>query len=160
MLFDWGGTLMSEEPPDDATRELSMGLWSEVRAIEGAHETLAALAPNHRIGLATNATVSGRDMIERALSRVGLREYISEIFCFTDLGMRKESAAFWSHVLSSLNVSAADIAMVGDTLEPDVIAPRRYGVYSVWFNENARQPAADYPTIHRLADLRGVLAKS
>ena len=151
---------MSEEPPEDATRELSMGLWSKVRAIDGAHEALAALAPDHRIGLATNATVSGRDMIERALSRVGLRQYISDIFCFTELGMRKESAEFWSHVLSFLKMAPADVAMVGDTLEPDVIAPRRYGVYSIWFNENARQPAADFPTIERLVDLPGLLAKS
>lgn len=148
---------MSEEPPKDDTRELSMGLWSEVRAIEGAPETLAALARHYRIGLATNATVSGRDMIERALSRVSLRQYISDIFCFTDLGLRKESAEFWTHVLASLNLPAAQIAMVGDTLEPDVIAPRRYGVHSIWFNENGKRPPADFPTIHRLADLPALL---
>jgi len=151
ILFDWGGTLMSEDGPE----HIPMGLWPEVRAIEGAKETLAALAPRHRLALATNATVSRRDMIERALARVSLLEYISDIFCFTEIGARKDSPAFWSRVFATLEVGPSDIAMVGDTLGQDAIAPRKYGVYSVWFNENRRShlDAQGIPTIYRLPDV-------
>ncbi|MGZ5081636.1 MAG: hypothetical protein ACXWHZ_19770 [Usitatibacter sp.] len=58
-LFDWGGTLMSEAGPLD----LPMALWPEVKAIQGAHETLATLKATHSIGIATNASVSKRHMI-------------------------------------------------------------------------------------------------
>jgi FMN phosphatase YigB (HAD superfamily) len=155
VLFDWGGTLMSEDGPAD----ISMGLWPEVRAIEGAEETLRALAPNHRIAVATNATVSRRDMIERALSRVSLLEHISDIFCFTEMGVRKDSPEFWSRVLASLRLAPAEVAMVGDSLEQDVIAPRECGVFSVWFNEGGRSgaDARGLPTIHRLEELVTVL---
>jgi FMN phosphatase YigB (HAD superfamily) len=151
VLFDWGGTLMSEDGPLD----VSMGLWPEVRAIEGAEETLAALAVDHRLAIATNATVSRRDMIERALERVSLLRYITDVFCFTEIGARKESPAFWSHVLASLHLEPRDVAMVGDTFEPDVLAPRRAGIFSVWFNEGGRNPldAQDIPTIHDLPEL-------
>src|SRR6059058_3744380 len=54
VLFDWGGTLMSEEGPAD----IPMALWPEVRAIDGAKETLALLSPHFRVGVATNASVS------------------------------------------------------------------------------------------------------
>jgi FMN phosphatase YigB (HAD superfamily) len=158
ILFDWGGTLMSEEGPV----HVPMELWPEVRAIEGAKETLAALAPHHRLAIATNATVSKRDMIERALARVSLLDYISDIFCFTEIGARKDSRAFWSRVCADLKVGPSALAMVGDTLDQDVIAPREYGVFSVWFNENRRSDldAEGVPTIYRLPDLVPLLTNA
>ena len=152
VLFDWGGTLMSEDGPQD----VAMAQWTRVSAIPGAEETLSRLAPEHRLAIATNASVSGRAMIALALQRVGLRPYISEIFCFTEIGARKDTAQFWQVVTSRLDVPASDLAMVGDSLEQDVMAPRRLGIFSVWFNQDNRQVAAppdDVPTIHRLADL-------
>ncbi|TMB42892.1 MAG: hypothetical protein E6J58_01255 [Deltaproteobacteria bacterium] len=66
VLFDWGDTLMSEDGPADTP----MALWPEVRVIDGAAAVLAALAPRYRIAVATNATVSDRTSIRRALARV------------------------------------------------------------------------------------------
>jgi FMN phosphatase YigB (HAD superfamily) len=151
VLFDWGGTLMSEEGPLD----VPMGLWPEVRAIEGAAETLAALSATYRIGLATNASVSRRPLVERALERVSLRQYVSEIFCFAEIGYRKDSAEFWAHVVETLGVSASEIAMVGDTLEPDVLGPRRHGVHAIWFNAGGRSQgdARGAPVVTRLRDV-------
>jgi FMN phosphatase YigB (HAD superfamily) len=142
---------MSEEGPQD----LSMGLWPEVRAIEGARETLSTLAPRQRLAVATNAAVSRRDMIEQALARVSLLEYITDIFCFTEIGARKDSPEFWSRVLSTLRLGPADVAMVGDTLDQDVLPPRKYGVFSVWFNENGRSPLnpPGIPIVRRLLDV-------
>lgn len=155
VLFDWGGTLMSEEGPLD----IPMALWPEVRAIEGARETLAALVPGHRLGIATNATASNRAMIERALARVSLREYITDIFCYTEIGARKDSAAFWAHVLDSLGARPDEVAMVGDTLEQDVFGPRRQGVFTVWFNEGGKSDAdaRGLPTVTRLVDVLPIL---
>jgi len=151
ILFDWGGTLMLEDGPED----VPMGLWPEVRAIPEARETLADLSSRFRLAIATNATVSGRAMIELALARVSMLQFISEIFCFMEIGERKESAQFWNTVISTLQASPRDLAMVGDSLEPDVIAPRRVGVFSVWFNQDNRQlvDPQGLPTIHRLRDL-------
>jgi HAD superfamily hydrolase (TIGR01509 family) len=136
VLFDWGGTLMSEEGPLD----LPMALWPEVKAIPGAHETLAALSSRVRIGVATNASISTRSMIEVALGRVGLREYVGEVFCYSDIGARKDSDEFWRAVLERLGVDPAHVAMIGDSVEQDVVAPRDFGICSVWFNEDGRNP--------------------
>jgi RimJ/RimL family protein N-acetyltransferase len=140
VLFDWGGTLMSEDGPLD----IPMGLWPEVRAIDGAVDTLAQLALTHRIAVATNATVSSRDMIERALDRAELFQHVTDIFCFTEIGARKESSRFWTQVLEELGMSAREVVMVGDTLEPDVIGPRSFGIPAIWFNESGRE--ANVPT--------------
>lgn len=148
VLFDWGGTLMSEEGPLD----LPMALWPEVTAIEGAHETLATLSRRYRVGVATNASVSKRNMIEVALGRVGLRDYISDVFCYTEIGARKDSDEFWRATLERLGAEAEDIAMVGDSLESDVLAPRSFGIYAVWFNPSGAVAATTVPTISSLPD--------
>jgi FMN phosphatase YigB (HAD superfamily) len=154
VLFDWGGTLMSEDGPLD----IPMALWPEVRPIDGAKEMLQALAKDYRLGVATNATVSRRPMIEHALARVGLMEHITDIFCFTELGVRKDSAEFWSHVLATLRMEASEVAMVGDTLEQDVIPPTRFGIYSIWFDEGGRRSTVPgLPTVTSLAGIAPLL---
>jgi FMN phosphatase YigB (HAD superfamily) len=142
---------MSEDGPED----VPMGLWPEVRAIPEARETLAELSPQFRLAVATNATVSGRHMIERALARVSMLQYISEIFSFKEIGYRKDSAQFWNAVMSALVTTPRELAMVGDSLEQDVITPRRLGIFSVWFNQDNRQllDPQGLPTIHRLRDV-------
>jgi putative hydrolase of the HAD superfamily len=155
VLFDWGGTLMSEDGPLD----LPMALWPEVRPIDGARETLERVARMARIGIATNASVSTRAEIETALVRAGLRELVSEIFCFTDIGVRKSDPAFWRHVLEKLAVDPSRVAMVGDSLVEDVIPPRKAGIFSIWFDAARRRRAdpLDHPVVHRLVDIVPIL---
>ncbi len=68
VCFDWGGTLMV----DDGPAGVPMSLWSEVRAVPGARECLAALHGRIPLCVATNAAQSSRTMIEAALDRVDL----------------------------------------------------------------------------------------
>jgi len=149
VLFDWGGTLMSEDGPLD----IPMALWPEVHAIAGARETVEALVKGgRRVALATNASVSPRSMIEVALGRVGLRDPVSEIFCYNEIGARKDSDEFWRAVLERLGADPVEVAMIGDSVEQDVVAPRRFGINAIWFNEDGRQPAdpRGVPMIRRL----------
>jgi FMN phosphatase YigB (HAD superfamily) len=132
VLFDWGGTLMSEDGPAD----VPMALWPQVRAIDGAAAVLEALAQRYRIAVATNATVSDCASIRGALARVALDRFVEEIFCFRDLGLKKSDLRFWGAVVARLGVPRAQLLMVGDDLENDVLAPRRAGIASVWFDRN------------------------
>jgi putative hydrolase of the HAD superfamily len=130
VLFDWGDTLMSERGPED----LPMALWPTVRAIDGAREVLAALSKSVKIAVATNAMVSDRAAIRQALDRAGLDAFVSEVFCFRELALKKAEGAFWDAVVARLEVGRQELLMVGDDLEGDVLAPRRCGIASVWFN--------------------------
>ena len=150
ILFDWGGTLMSDDGPEG----IPMAQWPEVSAIAGAKATLSVLARKFRLGLATNAAASGRESIEAALERVSLRPYISDIFCLREIGARKDAPEFWAHVLQALGAETNEVAMIGDSLEQDVLAPRRHGIFSVWFNPQER-PANVYeiPIVRSLPEL-------
>lgn len=155
ILFDWGDTLMSEDGPPD----LPMALWPEVRVIEGAREVLETLSRQHRIAVATNASVSNRAMIEGALARASLDRFVSEIFCFRDLGVKKADPAFWDTVVARLGVGREEILMIGDDLAQDVLAPRRCGIDSVWFNWKKAEPEgpSDVTAIANLTDLPALL---
>jgi FMN phosphatase YigB (HAD superfamily) len=130
VLFDWGDTLMSEAGPLD----VPMADWAEVRTIDGAHEVLALLWKSYRIGIATNATVSKKPDVVRALERVGLKRFISDIFCFTELGHKKSEPEFWDAVLARLGAQRDELVMIGDSLEQDVLGPMDVGIRAIWFN--------------------------
>ena len=156
VLFDWGDTLMSEDGPADTP----MALWPEVRAVDNAAAVLATLALRHRIAVASNATVSDGTSIRRALARVALEGFVAEIFCFRDLGLKKADARFWDVVAARLAVPRAQLLMVGDDLDNDVLSPRRAGIASVWFNRKRKRTPAGVvvPTIERLDQLPPLVA--
>lgn len=144
VCLDWGGTLMDETcgPPD-----VPMALWPQVRVLAGAAEALARLHGRVPLAIATNANVSRRDMIERALARAGLARYFDggAIFFAADLGCRKDEPAFWQAVQRGLGVPLAQVAMVVDSLVQDVLAPRRWGVQAVWLRPAVGRIRADPP---------------
>lgn len=155
VLFDWGDTLMSEDGPQDYT----MADWPAVRALEGAADVLAALAGRYRIAIATNATISKQPDIKRALQRVGLAAFVGEIFCFTELGCRKDEPAFWRIVLERLQARETEVVMIGDSLEQDVLGPQRAGLAAIWYNWKACPPPAvpEIRTIRKLDELLPLL---
>jgi len=130
ILFDWGDTLMSEAGPPD----IPMADWPEVYCVDGAADLLMRLVQRYRIALATNAIISTKPDILRALDRVNLTQYISEVFCFTEMGCKKDDCRFWAEVKTSLGAREDDLVMIGDSLEQDVLGPMRAGIRGIWFN--------------------------
>jgi aminoglycoside 6'-N-acetyltransferase I len=130
VLFDWGDTLMSEA----GSLDIPMADWPEVQVIDGASEVLSLLSKRYRIAIATNATVSKKCDVVRALERVGLNTFINEIFCFTELGHKKSEPEFWDAVLARLGAQKNDLVMIGDSLEQDVLGPMGVGIRAIWFN--------------------------
>jgi FMN phosphatase YigB (HAD superfamily) len=150
IVFDWGDTLMSET---GGPADVPMGLWPTVQAIDGAVAVVSALAQRYRIAVATNAVVSDAAMIRRALGRVSLDRFVSELFCYRELGIKKSDPAFWDIVVARLGVGRDELVMVGDDLENDVLAPRRAGIAALWLNWKQPGAPAVGATIARLDEL-------
>jgi putative hydrolase of the HAD superfamily len=153
VVFDWGNTLMSEAGPLD----IPMADWPEVRTIDGAGEVLAQLSKKYRIGIATNATVSRKPDIVRALERVGLNAFITEIFCYTEWGHKKSEPEFWEAVLARLGAQKSELVMIGDSLEQDVLGPARAGIRAIWFNWKGKNCTAPV-SVQSVRSLREVPA--
>jgi putative hydrolase of the HAD superfamily len=140
---------------DNGPKGVPMALWPEVTVIPGAAECLAALHDSLPLCIATNAADSSREMIERALERGGLLAFFSQVFCFSEIGATKSQPELWHAVQEQLGVPLSQVVMVGDSLEGDVLAPQRFGLQVVWFNQQGRhtEPPISVPTVTNLEQL-------
>jgi putative hydrolase of the HAD superfamily len=138
ILLDWGDTLMQVFPEQQGP----MAEWPEVAAIEGAAETLAALSKKSLLYIATNAGESSDEDIARALARVALDHHIDGIFCRSNLGYQKPQAEFYLGICDRLHCDTSDVAMVGDSLENDILPARNLGMDAYWLNSDTNTQAA------------------
>lgn len=150
VLFDWGDTVMR----DDSAATIPMAEWEQVHAVEGITPVLAYLqSSGRRCILATSANVSTESQIRLALGRVGLDRYFERIFSASNTGLRK-GEEFYRRILTDMKLEAAAAAMVGDSLQYDVLIPNRLGIYAVWFNPRSaeRREAELHTTVQTMQE--------
>ncbi len=143
VLFDWGGTVMSNLPFAGPMVD-----WPRVEAIPGVSEALEVMAPRYRLALATNAGDSGPTQVQAALRRVGLAEHFQAIFTASQLCARKPQPAFFAAALRELGCAPNDTVMVGDDYVTDIQGPKSVGLRAVWYNPFG----LPCPTVHPLQD--------
>lgn len=151
ILFDWGDTLMDDDP----AQTTPMADWPTVRSVPGADKVLAHLkAAGKTVCLATSANVSDEAQIRAALARVGLEQFISRVFCFKNTGLPK-GEAFYRHILTELQLDPARALMVGDSFEKDVLAANAAGMAAIWFNVRTpeQRSSARCLTVHSMSEL-------
>lgn len=150
-LFDWGDTLMVDLPNQAG----KMCDWPEVKAVDGAVETLAYLSGTSRIYVATNAAESTPGDIETALERVGLAKFINGYFCRANIGIGKGSPAYYKAILEQLGVEAGQATMVGDSFTNDISPALEAGLSAVWLRPGNDQgkKRANLRTIASLHEL-------
>lgn len=149
ILFDWGNTLMI-----DFNQPGPMCEWEHVEAVDGAAEVCHTLSKSAILAVVTNGSESGAVEVRKALARVGLDSFISQIFAQKDIGMGKPDPALFAYVLHELHMRPQDCVMVGDNLEKDVLGALACGIDAVWLNsdESVNAPAGVI-VIHHVHDL-------
>ena len=151
ILFDWGDTIMKDFP-DKAGK---MRYWDVVEEVPNAKKILSVLSKKMRCYLATSAEHSTKEDIIEALKRVELNQYFTNIFCYRDVGCKKNESQFYTRVISQLDVDAKNIIMIGNDLENDVIIPVSCGIKAILFD-----PQSKYDNYHgdKLKDLIELLS--
>lgn len=149
-LFDWGDTLMVDFPGVTG----KMCDWEMVEAVSGAKSTLMELSKNSQIYIATGAADSTELEIKLAFARAGLSQFISGYFCKANLGVPKGSPEFLESILVKLNISAINVAMVGDNFEKDIKPAIAVGMQPFWFTQNKIETIPDnVRVINQLSEL-------
>lgn len=120
--------------------------------VEGAEETVRALAPKYRVFAATNGLAS---LQHSRLSRFPLEG----VFVSEELGAIKPSAEFFSRMLARIGESPASCLMVGDSLASDIRGAHAAGMGCVFFDRAGTPlPAGEnFPVISDLRDLLRML---
>jgi putative hydrolase of the HAD superfamily len=150
-LFDWGNTLMEDDPDAQGP----MYLWENVALCHNARPMLETLSRRHDLYLATNARDSDESDVRKALDRVEIGMYIKGIFCFKRLGVLKPSTDFFNAVVAELGCLPGDIIMVGDDPVNDVRWALENGAQAVLYDPKNIFTNMGYNRICDLMELCG-----
>ncbi|MDM8543018.1 HAD family hydrolase [Desulfococcaceae bacterium HSG9] len=134
-LFDWGDTLMTDFPDTPG----KMCDWDYVEAVEGADAVLKSLSIKAKVYVATNASDSSPEEIEKAFQRVGLSQYIDGYFCMGNTGFKKPDPRFYQSILSRINLPPEKVTMTGDSLENDIYPSVSCGINAIWLNPSGQK---------------------
>lgn len=124
---------------------------TNVEAMPGAHDVVAALAEDHRIGLVTNGAPGMQQTKLGALGLDGAFETI--VYAGYDAASKPAPEPF-DLALSDLGVERERAVHVGNSPESDVAGAHAAGLRSVWLREDGRSP--EHPpdwTVESLTEL-------
>jgi putative hydrolase of the HAD superfamily len=110
------------------------------RAESDALPTLQALhAQGYRLGVLSNA---GDDADVQALvDALGARPYLDFVLTSATLGVRKPDPRAFQAALQRWDLPPAQAAMVGDTLNADILGAQGLGLLAIWITRRADVPA-------------------
>jgi putative hydrolase of the HAD superfamily len=136
VLFDWGDTLMVDFPGYSG----KMCDWPAVTEVPGASQALECLSRRSRLYVASGALDSSAGDIRRALARIDVDRYITDVFCQQNIGFKKTDPRFFQAILASLGVRADEVTMIGDSLEKDILPCHRLGMRAILLAEREPPP--------------------
>ncbi len=115
----------------------SESLW---HPMPGVYETLDALAAaGHRLAILSNASDDAN--VQRLIDGARLRHYFSPIVVSAAMGIRKPSPAVFAPILEAWGLPPGEVAMIGDTLDADILGAQLTGLHSVWLTAHADRPS-------------------
>ena len=114
----------------------------------------------YRLGIISNT--SDDKNVQQLLDRWELRPFFETIITSAICGIRKPDRRIFQLALEHFGVPAGQVAMVGDSLEADILGANQLGIYSIWITrrvdipeegELAIQPQAVLPTLDLIPGL-------
>jgi putative hydrolase of the HAD superfamily len=148
----------TEADIDRAVVEMNRAFMIEVnekiQSVDGAPECLSALRKEGiKCHIVTNGPLDGQ---LKKLKITGLDQLVDEVFVSEALGVSKPDPEVYRIVLARLGASPATAAMVGDSLENDVLPPRSLGMRSLLYAPSA--PEKDNLSVRTLREVPYAIA--
>lgn len=123
--------------------------------VAGAHALLERLeSASYRMGMITNNLVQGQ--LDK-LDRLNMRRYFEMLTISEEVGVAKPDPHIFTVALERMNLNAADVVMVGDSLTSDIAGALAMGMPCVWIDRHGLGPDAAPPGVlavvaHDLSD--------
>jgi HAD superfamily hydrolase (TIGR01549 family) len=128
---------------------------------EDAIPTLETLISHgYRLGLISNT--SDDNNVQGIVDRWGIRSFFETILTSAALGIRKPDPRIFQVALDRFGVQPEAAAMIGDSLEADMLGAIQTGIYSIWIIRRVQiqeegelevQPQAVITALHQIPDL-------
>jgi putative hydrolase of the HAD superfamily len=100
--------------------------------------------------------------VQQLVDRWELRSFFETIVTSAGCGFRKPDERIFRIAMDHFGVSPEQVAMVGDSLEADILGANQMGIYSIWITRRidlpgegklSIQPQAVIPTLELLPGL-------
>lgn len=154
VLADHGHPGVDSGILEEALKELyaaSQEFWIPEEDLLPMMETLKA--DGYRLGIISNA---GDDTdVQTLVDKADIRACLDFVLTSAASGVRKPDARIFELALQFLGLEADEVAMVGDTLDADILGANQMGITSVWIKRRADTPAnrANVDTIRPDAEI-------
>jgi FMN phosphatase YigB (HAD superfamily) len=104
------------------------------------------------LGVVTNRAYGGAKFIDD-MRTLGLLDFFDPdaMAISADLGIRKPNPAIYMYALNKLGVVPDEAAMVGDTLNADIVAAKKLNIYAVWKPSPAIRARTEFAALERIA---------
>ena len=155
VIFDWGNTLMRDNPE----LQQPMYMWGKVELIPSATEALEYLSKKYHLCVATNAGVSDTQAMIKALERVDIARYFFFFYSSIDLRVSKPLPAFFEKICHEIGIPPSQTVIIGNSYDKDIVGAKQAGLHTIFFDEWKQanlNPDADR-VIHHLKELTEIL---
>lgn len=133
-----------------------IGMWNKNALLSHLYEdtldALNALKEEYKLVLIANADPFS---INAVLDKYRLREYFTVISLSYETGLLKSNPDSFAQILKDLDLDAADVVMVGDSLESDMKSAEKAGIKGILIDRREKQEFS--PKISTLLDLKNQL---
>jgi putative hydrolase of the HAD superfamily len=141
LFFDWGDTLMVDNP----NLKTPMATWDKVSACAGVIQAMPLLAELIPCSVVSNASDSNGMMMKRAFERVDLDGYFQYFLTPKELNANKPTVEFFVSAAAHAGIKPSDACMIGNSYENDIIGAKNAGLTTVLIAApEGHYPAADY----------------
>jgi putative hydrolase of the HAD superfamily len=141
LLFDWGDTLMVDNP----TFSTPMAEWDSVSACTGVSETLPKLATLLPCSVVSNASQSDGLMMKKAFERVNLTSYLTHFLTPKEIKAHKPAPEFFINAAAFVGANPTECCMIGNSYESDIVGAKGAGMKTVLIKkQKGDYPKADY----------------
>ena len=99
----------------------------------------------YRLGMISNT--SDDKNVQQMVDRWELRPFFETIVTSAGVGFRKPDERIFRPALNHFGVPPEQVAMVGDSLEADILGANLSGIYSIWITRRVSLPGEGVLTI-------------
>ena len=109
----------------------------------------------YKMGLVSNAG-DDRDVFQ-LVEKFNLEPYFDFVLTSAACGYRKPHHKIFQLALENFNVPAEHVAMVGDTLNADILGANQMGMYSIWITRRAKSPTENELPIQPKSTIKSLI---
>jgi YjjG family noncanonical pyrimidine nucleotidase len=141
--------------PEEFSKRYLINLGSCSDLIEGAEETVLALAGRYHLGLVTNGL---SDVQRPRLAGSPFASLFEVLAISEEIGVAKPDGRFFDWVFSQIgNPSKSEVLVIGDSVSSDIQGAFNYGLDACRFNPRHLPPDLRFPVVKEIRDLRELI---